>query len=203
MIYLIITTCLNNKYGKKDIEHRKRSYIKSITKALVICKHLHIKPIIVENNGLRETYLDQFAPQCDIVYTENNSVPTKNKAQNELLDIKEIIEKYNIQDDDKIIKLTGRYTPLNSGFFNLVCTTNFDAYVKFFNVCSMEYCINDCALGLYAIRAKFLKDFTYQFKQSPEMEFATYVRKNVNNLNEIKYLMVAYCLAENFRELLV
>ena len=203
MIYLIITTCLNNKYGKKDLEHRKRTYIRSISKALEFCKQLHIKPIIVENNGLRETYLNQFARQCDVVYTENNSVITKDKAQNELLDIKEIIKKYNIQDDDKIIKLTGRYTLLNADFFNLVCTTNFDAYVKFFNICLMKYCINDCALGLYAIKAKFLKGFNYEFKLSPEMEFATYLRRNVKNISEIKHLMLVYCLAENFRQLVV
>jgi len=203
MIYLIITTCLNNKYGKNDLEHRKRTYIRSISKALEFSKHLHIKPIIVENNGLRETYLNQFAGQCDVVYTENNLVLAKDKAQNELLDIKEIIQKYNIQDDDKIIKLTGRYTLLNADFFNLVCTTNFDAYVKFINICLMKYCINDCALGLYAIKAKYLKNFNYQFKQSPEMEFATYLRRNVKNITEIKHLMLVYCLAENFRQLLV
>ena len=203
MIYLIITTCLNNKHGKNNPGHRQKWYMKSISKALVFCKQLHIKPIIVENNGKRETYLDQFASSCDIVYTENNSVPTKNKAQNELLDIKGIIEKYNIQDDDMIIKLTGRYSLLNSDFFHLVSRTNFDAYVKFFNVCSMEYCINDCALGLYAIKAKFLKEFNYEFKKSPEVEFATYVRQNVKNISEIKDLMLVYCLAENFREVLV
>lgn len=203
MIYLIITTCINNKYGINDLEHRKKRYIKSISKALVICKQLHIKPIIVENNGLRETYLDQFSSQCDIVYTENNSVPTTNKAQNELLDIKEIIEKYKIEDDDMIIKLTGRYTMLNSGFLHLVCNNNFDAYVKFFNVWSMLYSMNDCALGLYAIKAKYLKNFNYQCKKSPEIEFAEYVRETVKSLYEINNLMVVYCLAENFREVLV
>lgn len=203
MIYLIITTCLNNKFGRKDPEYRKKWYIKSIRKALEYSKDLPIKPIIVENNGKRETYLDQFSNQCDIVYTENNSVPTQNKALNELLDIKEIIERYSIKDDDMIIKLTGRYTLLSGGFFNLVSNTKSEAYIKFFNVCSRQYCINDCVLGLYAIKARHLKEFQYTFKGSPEMEFAEYVRMNVKNINELKTLMLVYCLAENFRELLV
>ena len=66
-----------------------------------------VKPIIVENNGLRETYLDELS--CDVVYTTNNVSNFAHKGVNELLDIKEVINKYNIQDDDIVIKLTGRY----------------------------------------------------------------------------------------------
>jgi hypothetical protein len=203
MIYLIITACLNNKYGKKDPEHREKWYIQSITKALGYSKNLPIKPIIVENNGKRETFLDMFSSSADVVYTDNNAIPTKNKAQNELLDIKEIIEKYNIQDNDMIIKLTGRYTMISAVFFSLVMNGNFDAFLKFFNVCSRKPCKNDCLLGLYAIKAKYLKEFQYEFKKSPEVEFATYVRQNIPSLREIQHLMLFYCLAENFNEILV
>jgi len=203
MIYLIITTCLNNKYGLQDTDHREKLYIKSITKALEYCKGTSIKPIIVENNGKRETFLDQFSLQCDVVYTENNMVPTRNKAQNELLDIKEIIEKYTILDDDTVIKLTGRYTMFSNIFFQLVLYTKFDAYLKFFNICLLKNCNDDCLLGLYAIKAKYLKTFEYEFKLSPEMEFARYVRENIGSLKEVQKLMLLYCLAENFKEVLV
>jgi hypothetical protein len=194
---------LNNKYGKQDPEHRKKWYIKSITKALEYAKPLNIKPIIVENNGKRETYLDMFSSNADIVYTNNNDIPTENKAQNELLDIKQIIAQYNIQDDDLIIKLTGRYTLLCNVFFLLVSSRQFDAYIKFFNVCSYQICKNDCLLGLYAIKAKYLKEFQYTFKKSPEVEFATYVRQKIQRIREIQHLMLYYCLAENFNEILV
>uniref|UniRef100_A0A6C0DI11 Glycosyltransferase n=1 Tax=viral metagenome TaxID=1070528 RepID=A0A6C0DI11_9ZZZZ len=203
MIYLIITTCLNSKYGKQSQEHRKLYYIKAITKALEYSKNLPIKRIIVENNGKRETFLDQFSNEADIVYTDNNSVPTSNKAQNEYLDIKEIIQKYQIQDDETIIKLTGRYILTNGGFFRYTVNNNFDASLKFYNICTLTFCRNDCLLGLYAIKAKYFKDFKYEFKKSPEIEFATYVKNNIYNLRQVQYLSLMYCLAENCIEILV
>ena len=62
-----------------------------------------IKPIIVENNGVRQTYLDDLNEIC---YTSNNMIDYKNKGQNELLDIQQVINQYNIKDEDIIIKLT-------------------------------------------------------------------------------------------------
>ena len=122
-----------------------------------------IKPIIVENNGYRKTFLDNL--KCDVCYTEHNNIHCKNKGGNELLDIKEVIDKYKIKDDDIIIKLTGRYKLLNSEFINLVKNTTacYDAHVKFFNVCTKQYMFDDCVLGLFAIKCKFLKEFNYKF----------------------------------------
>ena len=57
---------------------------------------------------------------CDIQYTNNNQTRYFHKGVNELLDIKFIIDKYNIQDEDIIIKLTGRYYLTNDTFFKLV-----------------------------------------------------------------------------------
>ena len=90
-----------------------------------------IKPIIVENNGKRETYLDDF--NCDVIYTDNNNLKYNHKAENELLDVKYIINKYNIDDNDLIIKLTGRYCLLNDSFINLCLLEkyNYDVFIKF------------------------------------------------------------------------
>jgi hypothetical protein len=52
MIYLVITACLKPKVGIDDDEHRKRTYIESITNTLKVLPE-GIKPIIVENNGPR------------------------------------------------------------------------------------------------------------------------------------------------------
>lgn len=202
MIYLIITTCINNKIGIKNDDHRKHRYIESIQQLLNLIKNdPSIKPIIVENNGLRTTYLNQL--NCDIVYTQNNKLNFLQKAQNELLDIKEVITRYNIQDNDTIIKITGRYKLLNSSFINLVKTNNHDAFVKFYNVCTKTFMKNDCVLGLFAIKCKYLKNFNYQFIKSPECEFADYVRKNITNLLKVQNLNLEYCLAETLNILIV
>ena len=200
MIYLIITTSINNKIGSNDVEQRKKNYLESITQTLSILPP-DIKPIIVENNGLRETYLDNFP--CDVHYTNNNSVNYVHKGVNELCDIKCIIEKYNINDDDVIIKLTGRYHPIDDSFYNLVMNYgNFDAYVKFFNVCTLQFMNYDCVLGMFAIKCKYLKNFSYNdFNKSPEVEFSTFIRNNIDSTKifPVRKLKLRCCFADNLR----
>ena len=205
MIYIIITTSINNKVGIQNKIHRQKLYIESIHNLLqLINNDLNIKPIIVENNGLRQTFLDDL--KCDICYTNNNFIDYYHKGENELLDIKEVINRYNIKDDDTIIKLTGRYKLLNLNFINLVKTNNeSDAFVKFFNVCTKKYEFDDCVLGLFAIKCKYLKEFKYNFLKSPECEFADYIRKNIdkNKLIEVCQLYLECCFADDLRKLVV
>lgn len=207
MIYLIITTCINNKIGiNTEISKNRRNirYIECINQLLLLIQNdNNIKPIIVENCGLRSTYLNNF--NCDIIYTNNNSYEFIHKGFNELLDIKEVINTYNIQDDDIIIKITGRYKLLNMDFINLVKNYKKDAYIKFFNVCEKKYVYNDSVLGLFAIKSKYIKNFNYRGDKSPEVEFAEYVRINIdsNNLIEIKDLNLEYCLYNDETNLLI
>ena len=183
----------------------EKLYIESIHNLLqLINNDVNIKPIIVENNGLRQTFLDDV--KCDVCYTNNNFINYYHKGENELLDIKEVINRYNIKDDDTIIKLTGRYKLLNLNFINLVKTNNErDAFVKFFNVCTKKYVFDDCVLGLFAIKCKYLKEFKYNFLKSPECEFADYIRKNIdkNKLIEVHQLDLECCFADDLRKLVV
>ena len=200
MIYLIITTCINNKVGVLNFNHRENRYTQCISSALKLVGKHKIKTIIVENNGFRNTYLDNL--NCDVVYTDNNKKNHIHKGVNELLDIKEVINQYNIQDDDIIIKLTGRYKLLNLNFINLVKNNSgeYDAFVKFFNVCTFKYMMNDSVLGLFAIKCKYLKDLNYDCNDSPEGEFARHVRKhiNINKIMEIKHeLNLECCFVDN------
>ena len=117
-----------------------------------------------------------------------------------------VINRYNIKDDDTIIKLTGRYKLLNLNFINLVKTNNeHDAFIKFFNVCTLQYVFDDCVLGLFAIKCKYVKEFKYSFVKSPECEFADYIRKNINKnkLIEVHQLDLECCFADDLRKLVV
>ena len=206
MIYIITTTSINNKYGDNNADKREKRYIECIQQLLTLIKNdLSIKHIIVENNGLRETYLNNL--DCDVYYTNNNNKDFAHKGQNELLDIKDVINHYDIKDDDVIIKITGRYKLLSSEFINLVKNNIniYDVFIKFFNVCTKEYMFNDCVLGLFAIKCKYIKDFNYQFTKSPECDFAEYVRKNINEdkIYEIKNFDLECCFADNLRILIV
>lgn len=105
MIYIIITSCLQNSHDK---EIRKEQYIKGINKIIELCNELkEVKIVIVENNGKRETFLDDFG--LDVLYTNNNLIETNNISIKEISDIKSCIKQYNIRDDELIIKITGRY----------------------------------------------------------------------------------------------
>lgn len=148
-----------------------------------------INPIIIENNGRRETFLDDFG--IDVHYTENNKKSFIHKGINELMDIKSTISAYDIKDDDIIIKLTGRYKLMDDSFLTTVIENveSHDVFIKFFNVLTEEFMENDCILGLFAMRCKYLKNFEYDMKlEVPETQFAEYVRKSECRVYEMERL---------------
>ena len=107
--------------------------------------------------------------------------------------------------DDFVIKLTGQYNVLDTTFIELVKNNSdlYDAFVKFFNVFTKEYMFDDCVLGLFAIKCKYLKNFEYKCIKSAECEFADHVRQNVNKIMEIADLKLDCCFAEGLRMLIV
>jgi len=207
MIYIIITTSIVNKHGVQNNSHRQNRYNECIQQLLqLIHNNSNIKPIVVENNGSRQTFLNDL--NCDVCYTDNNKFNYTHKGVNELLDIKEVIDKYKIQDDDMVIKLTGRYKLLNLNFIKLVESNihKYDAFVKFFNVCTKQFMFNDCVLGLFATKCKYIKNFNYyNFAKSAECEFADYIRNYISNdkLLEVKQLDLECCFADDLRILIV
>ena len=202
MIYLIITTSIKNKTGIINDKLRKDRYMDCIGSLLELVKNEpDIHPIIVENNGKRETYLSQF--HCDILYTNNNILKFVHKGGNELADVKDAINHFQIKDDDTIIKITGRYKLLNLDFIRTV-KLNYhkkDAFVKFYNVCTLQYspCRDDCILGLFAVKSKYLKLFNYSYIKSPECEFASFIRDNAQDIYDLKYLNLQCCFADDLR----
>jgi hypothetical protein len=206
MIYLIITTSINNRHGSQNANERKERYLYAINNTLKLLPQ-EITAIIVENNGERETYLDNFyhgVNAVKVLYTENNKQQFKSKGANELLDIKEVIEKCNIKDDDMIIKLTGRYRALSPKFFNdvIVNEHKYDAFVKFFGSCSLKFEEYDCILGCYAMRAKYIKlynHYSIDNYKSAEIAFARYVRLSGIRLQEVQILDIECCFAEDNR----
>lgn len=206
MIYLIITTSINNKYGTRDALERRERYLYAIRESL---NHLpsNIIPIIVENNGARSTYLDNFYYNnklVRVIYTENNKYPFKSKGANELMDIKEVIDKCDIGDNDIIIKLTGRYRALSSMFFKDVIEneSKYDAFIKFYGTCSLKFEQYDCILGCYAMRSKYIKlfsEYSIDNYKSAEIAFAKYARFSGSRLKEIDKLDIECSFSEDLR----
>ena len=94
---------------------------------------------------------------------------------------------------------------MDTTFIELVKNNSdlYDAFVKFFNVFTKEYMFDDCVLGLFAIKCKYLKNFEYKCIKSAECEFADHVRQNVNKIMEIADLKLDCCFAEGLRMLIV
>lgn len=173
MIYFIVTTSLF-----KNCDIRKMQYTNGIEKLKKTIKKLNIecKIIIVENNGLRKTFLDEF--DCDVFYTNNNNLKTSNKGVKELKDVFDTIIKYNIKDDDFIIKMTGRYI-LNddSEFMNTIkninhtkysCVIKYGSYMK-----PLTYKTNDCITGIIGMKCLYVKQIKFpKNKECVEWEWA-------------------------------
>jgi len=204
MLYLIVTTSIIDKHMNTSEDHRKNRYMECIQYLIDLLKEdSSVKLIVVENNGPRQTYLDNL--KCDILYTNNNNYKFAHKGVNELSDIKDVIEHYHIKKDDMIIKLTGRYKMLDMRFIELVKdkSKEYDAFIKFFNVCELKYMYDDCVLGLFAMKCKYIKDFEYDCIKSPECEVAEYARENIHKLMEIDHLNLECCFADDLRRLVV
>lgn len=178
MIYFIITTCL---IKSENFNERKNKYKESLdmVKKLLGNKK-NIKIIIVENTGKKHrTFLNDYG--FDVYYTENNhKYKTNNKGAKELKDIWDCIEKYNIKDEDFVIKMTGRYI-LNkdSDFVNeIINYKNQDCilrYGSFFKPVNER--VVDCITGLIGMKAKHVKNINmkagYKIKGYPmEWEWA-------------------------------
>lgn len=140
----------------------------SITKLQKRIQDLNIenaKIVIVENNGPRYTYLDGLKEE--LFYTNNNMLPVCNngytKGYKELHDVFDCINKYNIQDSDLIVKITGRYF-LNddSNFMNVlqkIDQTKYECIIRygsFLGPAKMEK-MDDCITGLIAMTCRYVK----------------------------------------------
>jgi hypothetical protein len=182
--YLIITCCINNTVGITWSDKRKQQYYLAIANVLNLCPP-EITPIIVENSCVDKSYLDVF--KCDIVYT-NSSTPIRegnlilHKGHNELNDIKTIIKKYDIQNNDMIIKFTGRYLLFQPDFFTTVLANpDKDAFFREYNVCTYAKDNISIVLGMFALRALYFNNFKYcKHDKGVEEDFRTMINEYVS-----------------------
>lgn len=208
MIYLIFTTSLITKKSITSSSTRSEEYRSAITQTLSFLPAL-IQPVIVENNGKRTTFLDQFTHHgrpIPIVYTDHNQLQTKSKGVNEVLDLHAVIEEMNIQPNDLIIKLTGRYRATSASFFESILQDEkrYDAFIKFYGVTSLCWETYDCVLGCFAARAFYLKSwnpYSIENYRSAEIAFAKYIRLSGARIKEVDTLYIRCHFAEDGRML--
>lgn len=203
--YLIITTSIKNKMGIQYGDRRKQEYYIGIANVLNLLPP-SIKPIIVENTQDNKSYLDVF--KCDIVYTCNNDYViedgyTMHKGYREIIDLQHIIKKYDIQDEDMIIKMTGRYQLFKDDFFNIVLQ-NLDkgAIFREFNVMNYSKTPIDIVMGLFAVQSKYLKYFQYKnHGVGCEEEYRTYINQHIclDDILKVDRLYLRCIIGDTFR----
>lgn len=175
MIYFLVTSSLIDKHPSPWIiklpeEYRLKEYANGIEKILKISKDIpNSKVIIIENNGRRKTFLNLYQG-CDVYYTNNNRINTKNKGIKELKDIKDCIEHFGIEDNEFIVKLSGRYEVIDKSPFieQLNNLEGIDCILRYgsFNKPS-DTKVKDCITGLIGMRCKFVKEIEEPHENDP------------------------------------
>lgn len=198
MIYIIITTSIFS-----ECEIRKNKYIKCINNLNNIIKENNIDCyiIIVENNGLRQTYLDNL--NCKVYYTNNNiNINTGNKGHKELQDIIDCIQYFKIQDNDFIVKMTGRYFLHKDSNFIYELKNNvtkYDAIIRygscFFNPKNIKRNNDDCCSGLIGMTCHYIKLIKPISETHPiEKDWAKITHlMNKNRICHLHYLGIDIC----------
>jgi hypothetical protein len=200
--YLIITCCINNRVGITYPAKRRNEYYIAIANLLYLLPP-EIQPIIVENSSVDKSCLDIF--KCPVVYTQN-SKPLRegdillHKGSNEMLDIKQVIDQFNIQPEDIVCKITGRYLLFQPDFFTTVLSNpDKDCFFRQYNVCTYEKDDISIVLGLFALRCKYLKVFEYRnHKVGCEQEFREYINEFVDpsKIHKVDKLFLRVILGE-------
>ena len=71
---------------------------------------------------------------------------------------------------------------MNINILKLILDSNnrYDVFMKFADISRGLYKKNDCAMGLYGIRSKYLKKFEFKLQdKSPEYNLAIFIRENI------------------------
>ncbi len=176
-VYFIVTTCLL----QENFEIRKKEYIDSINTLIQeVSKYNNLETFIyiVENNGSRYTFLNDFSlnnKNVKVIYTNHNQIATPNKGLKELLDFFFILQECKeIDNNDIVVKLTGRYRfGEDSTFLNILYNyyNDYDAFIRSgaFMYPSQKKCERDqydCLTGLFGVRAHIMRNNLEKYIQN-------------------------------------
>ena len=197
-IYCIVTTSINDE----NYTLRKDQYVQGITKLIKLTKNIpNCKIIVVENNGSRTTYLNTLG--VEVFYTNNNGLQ-ESKGFKELQDIFDCIDKYNINDEDFVVKMTGRYLLDDDSPFikklMYVDKENIDCLIKYSSIMTPDKVdLNDSITGLIGMRSKYIKMIRPASSGSPiEWEWARVSKLiDINRVGKFDKLGIRVCAGDN------
>lgn len=160
---------------EKDYEKRKIEYIKSFN----ILAGMGYQPYVVEaitQNG--PTFFDDLAD--NVFYSKVNDSSVRNKGVNEARSMLAACKHFNFEENDIILKMTGRYRFNSDNFIKLIeANCDVDAFI-------LEKSPLDVFTGCFAMRYKYFKDMLEKFdfdymereQSAIEWEVPKYLEKN-------------------------
>ncbi len=164
--YFILTASLIQNGKEAEREQQYKQAFQALKASLAEFPTIKAKIIIVENNGKRHTFLDELGAD-HVVYTDSNLQPITYKGAKEIKDVQEVLRQFNIQGDDFVVKLTGRYTiQKGSPFMKALAERgpNIDAIVRYGSVFDEKppaKKIPDATTGLIGLKAKFVSQIRF------------------------------------------
>lgn len=135
-----------------NFDERKKEYIKTLE---VLDSYGYTNCYIVEaikSDG--PTFLEKHSQ--NVIYSNVNNSSLRNKGVNEAQSIKKALNQFKFDDNDMIIKITGRYFFTSDTF--LIKVKNSPEFDAFFKTGAGEQIFTGC----FALRYKYFKEFIYQ-----------------------------------------
>jgi hypothetical protein len=157
---------------ENQAELRKSEYLKSF----YALKSYGFDPWIIEAMNINHSFFDEISDK--VFYPQKNNLTLKNQGVNEIISIKEILPLLPFEDEDIVIKLTGRYFLYDTFFIDTIRKNGeYDAYVKWID--------DQVFTGCIAMKWKYFKqalqevDLVYMENNMINMEqvFADFIRK--------------------------
>jgi len=146
MIILFTSALTENLF-----EQRKEEYIISFNTLCSFGYKNNIQIIECINNS-EDSFLNTLTEK--VFYTKQNYA-YRNKGVNELLNIKFFLENFNVDDEEKIVKLTGRYNLLDNSFIKEFENSSCDVLYK-------KDSVNQVFFGCLCLKKKVLTNFINQ-----------------------------------------
>lgn len=164
-----------------DYKSRKQEYIKTLN---ILRDYGYSEPYIVE--AIKRgplTFLNDYS--CNVIYSNVNNPGLGNKGVNEAKSIKEAFKKINFNDNDMIVKITGRYYFTSNEFLKTVEDhPSIDAFVT-------TDSSGQVFTGCFALRYKFFKEMLDQ------LDYAKMEREMINIEQEVAWYLKKISRAQN------
>lgn len=169
--FLCTAALINNQY-----EMRKQEYIDCLEKLI----NFGYQPFVVESCVQGPTFLDGYAT---VFYSQTNNPRLKNKGVNEAVSMLSSLSYFQFNDDDMIVKLTGRYYFYSDQFLKTITQhPEIDIFIK-------EFSDGQICTSCFAIRFKLLKEFLTHIDYN-------WMERNMVNIERVFARYINRCIAE-------